>query len=114
MFNRLRLALHFTILLGGALVSVAHAQALDFHAKWQDNSQDELGFRVYRVSGPNTTRTKMCETAANILTCAITDTIVSNNCYVTIAFNSFGESDDSNQACAGKPTKPGTMTITVP
>lgn len=95
-------------------LSLAHAQALDFHITWKDNSQDELGFRGYRVSGPNTTRTKVCETVANTQTCAVTDTIVGNNCYVMVAFNTFGESTDSNQACAGKPTTPGTVSITVP
>ncbi len=92
----------------------AQAQALDFHLAWKDNSADELGFRGYRISGPNTTRTKVCEVLTNVSTCPVTDTIVGNNCYVVVAFNSFGESLDSNQACAGKPTTPGTVTITVP
>lgn len=92
----------------------AHAAPLVFSLKWQDNSNNEIGFRGYRVSGPNTTRTLACTVATPNTSCQITDDVASNPCYVVVAYNTFGESEDSNQACTAKPLAPGTLTITVP
>jgi hypothetical protein len=63
---------------------------------WEDTSDNEKGFRIYRITPKG--KTKITEVGANVTT--YTDkTSLSNACYVVTAFNSGGESDPSNTSC---------------
>jgi hypothetical protein len=63
---------------------------------WEDTSDNEKGFRIYRVTPKG--KTKIAEVGANVTT--YTDkSSLSKACYVVTAFNSAGESDPSNMSC---------------
>jgi hypothetical protein len=63
---------------------------------WEDTSDNENGFRIYRITPKG--RTKIAEVRANVTT--YTDkSPASRPCYVVTAFNSAGESDPSNVSC---------------
>jgi hypothetical protein len=89
----------FSILLLSEL-EFADAQAVKtssgIRLNWEDTSNNEKGFRIYRVMPKG--KTKIAEVGANIT--SYTDkSALSNACYVVTAFNSAGESDPSNVAC---------------
>ena len=63
---------------------------------WKDNSADESGFRVYRITGNQ--KIKLAEVGPN------TTTYVDNNappkaCYVVVAYNAAGESAPTSEIC---------------
>ena len=63
---------------------------------WKDNSADESGFRVYRITGNQ--KIKLAEVGPN------TTTYVDNNappkaCYVVVAYNAAGESSPTSEIC---------------
>jgi hypothetical protein len=63
---------------------------------WKDNSADESGFRVYRITGNE--KIKLAEVGPN------TTTYVDNNappkaCYVVVAYNAAGESSPTSEIC---------------
>jgi hypothetical protein len=65
---------------------------------WEDTSDNEKGFRIYRVTPKG--KTKIGEVGANVTT--YTDkSPTSTACYAVTAFNSAGESDPSNVSCVG-------------
>jgi serine protease len=70
---------------------------------WEDTSQDEEGFRIYRVVGKD--RKIIAEVAPNV-TRYVDRNAPSNACYIITAFNAAGESSPSNSACqsASSPT----------
>src|SRR5262245_40390851 len=97
--NRKSLWLFTCLLLSG--VNFAKAQqamkvprGVKLH--WEDTSDNEKGFRIYRITPEG--KTKIGEVGANVTT-YIDKTAVSNACYVVTAFNSAGESDLSNTNC---------------
>ncbi len=94
------------------LAASARADMLSFKLHYTDASNNELGFRAYRVS-PGT-RAKVGEVAAGVVDIPVTDEVSVSPCYVVRAYNSIGESLDSNQACAVVPLAPGSTTIVVP
>ena len=63
---------------------------------WKDNSYNEDGFRIYRITGNQ--RTKIAEVAPNI-TKYVDKNASPKACYVVTAFNSAGESLPTNKAC---------------
>jgi hypothetical protein len=97
--NRKSLWLFTGLLLSG--VNFAEAQqAVKLPAgiklNWEDTSDNEKGFRIYRVTPKG--KTKIAEVGANVTT--YTDkSSLSEACYVVTAFNSAGESDPSNVSC---------------
>ena len=69
---------------------------------WEDTSDNEKGFRIYRITPKG--KTKIAEVRANITT--YTDkNPASRSCYMVTAFNSAGESDPTNVSCVGDATK---------
>ncbi len=65
---------------------------------WEDTSDNEMGFRIYRVTPKG--KTKIAEVRANVTT--YTDKSPSSRtCYVVTAFNAAGESDPTNVSCVG-------------
>lgn len=65
---------------------------------WEDTSNNEDGFRIYRVTAEG--KTKIAEVGANVTT--YTDkSPLPKACYVVTAFNSAGESAPSNVSCLG-------------
>jgi hypothetical protein len=63
---------------------------------WEDTSDNEKGFRIYRITPKG--KTKIAEVGANVTT-YIDKTSLANACYIVVAFNSAGESDPSNTSC---------------
>src|SRR5215510_4529902 len=63
---------------------------------WEDTSDNEKGFRIYRVAPKG--KTKIGEVGANV-TDYIDKSPPPKACYVVTAFNSAGESDPSNVSC---------------
>jgi hypothetical protein len=65
---------------------------------WRDNSSNETGFRVQRTGDGNTA---IFSVSANVTTLVDTTPVPGiRYCYRVIAFNSVGDSDASNEACA--------------
>jgi len=64
---------------------------------WKDNSGDETGFRIYRITGDQ--KVKIAELEANVTT--YTDkNAPPKACYLVVAFNAAGESSSpTSQAC---------------
>src|SRR5262245_2808168 len=66
------------------------------HLSWKDNSQNEKGFRIYRITGNQ--KLKIAEVGPNITT-FIDKNATPKACYVVTAFNSTEESSPTNEAC---------------
>lgn len=66
--------------------------------KWQDNSGNETGFRVYRKLPGENVFSIVATTASNVAT-YIDGTTAEGACYQVKAFNDDGESLPSNTAC---------------
>jgi hypothetical protein len=66
------------------------------YLKWEDTSDNEEGFRIYRLTSKDTK--KIAEVGPNITTYTDKDTFA-GACYVVSAFNSAGESSPSNTSC---------------
>jgi hypothetical protein len=64
--------------------------------KWEDTSDNEEGFRIYRITAKDTK--KIAEVGSNVTSYVDRDA-VSGACYAVSAFNSAGESSPSNTAC---------------
>lgn len=77
----------------------ASAEATALRLNWGDNSNNESGFVIERLSGSNYVR--IASVAANVLTYTDTNlTVGSSYCYRVRAFNSAGTSGSTNAACA--------------
>jgi hypothetical protein len=66
------------------------------HLKWEDTSDNEDGFRIYRITAKDTT--KIAEVGPNVTTYFDKDALA-GACYAVSAYNSAGESSPSNTAC---------------
>jgi hypothetical protein len=66
------------------------------HLKWEDTSDDEEGFRIYRVTPKG--KSKLGEVGANVTNYVDKDSM-REGCYLVTAFNAAGESSPSNAAC---------------
>ena len=68
---------------------------------WQDNSNNEDGFRVQRKLGPTGTFADLANVGANVTTHLDTTTLAGTEyCYRVAAFNIAGASGLTNEACA--------------
>src|SRR5262245_27986115 len=84
------------LLSNGRLAEGQHATPGGVKLHWEDTSDNEKGFRIYRVAPKG--KTKIGEVGANV-TEYIDKNPVPKACYVVTAFNSAGESDPSNVSC---------------
>lgn len=66
------------------------------HLQWKDNSGNESGFRIYRITGSQ--KIKIAELGPNTTT-YIDENAPAKACYVVVAFNSAGESSPTNNVC---------------
>jgi len=65
---------------------------------WEDTSDNEKGFRIYRITPKG--KTRIAELGANVTSYTVKSP-ASKDCYVVTAFNSAGESRPSNVSCVG-------------
>jgi hypothetical protein len=63
---------------------------------WQDTSENEDGFRIYRIT--NDQKKIIAEVGPNV-TRYVDKEAPRNSCYVVTAFNAAGESDPTGSAC---------------
>lgn len=96
-----------------AVPALAQPVTTNIKLHYQDNSDNEAGFRAYLVAGNPPIYTKVGEVGANVVDIPVVADLSTQPCYVARAFNSIGESADSNKACAIKPMAPGTTTIVI-
>ena len=90
----------FTLLVTGTFAEAQQAAKIPRSVKlhWEDTSDSEKGFRIYRITPKG--KTKIAEVGANVT--SYTDkSPASKACYVVAAFNSAGESGPSNISCVG-------------
>ncbi len=83
---------------------------------WQDNSDNEDGFKVERKtpSIPGDIFGEIGQVTANVATYQDTVTDGKERCYRVRAFNASGDSVYTNEACGlPKPAEPGGLTISV-
>jgi len=66
------------------------------HLSWKDNSANESGFRIYRITGNQ--KIKIAELGPDITTYIDKDA-PPKACYLVVAFNSAGESPPTSKAC---------------
>jgi len=66
------------------------------HLSWRDNSGNETGFRIYRITGNQ--KIKIAELGPNA-NAYIDKDAPPKACYVVVAFNSAGESSPTSKAC---------------
>jgi len=66
---------------------------------WQDTSENEDGFRIYRVT--NAQKVLIAEVGPNV-TQYVDKNAPGQACYIVTAFNAAGESNTSNSACQSK------------
>jgi hypothetical protein len=64
---------------------------------WEDTSENEDGFRIYRVV--NNQKTLIAEVGPNV-THYVDKSAPRDACYIVTAFNAAGESNTSNSACS--------------
>lgn len=108
-------AILVALLAGGVSLAQAADRAVTFQLNWQDNSDNETGFRIYKDAG--TTPLGSVGTNITAFQHKMTAPEGSNHCFAVTAFNDTGESARSNQACATvpfvTPTAPGGVSVTV-
>ena len=93
----------------------AHAQTVTHHLTWTDNSDNETGFRGYLLNATGGHGTVVCDVPTGNVGCPITPFYVSGACFVVVAYNTAGESADSNTACVlNVPKSPSGVTIVTP
>ncbi len=66
------------------------------HLAWKDNSSNETGFRIYRITGSQII--KIAELGPNT-TSYVDPAAPPKSCYVVVAFNSAGESAPTAKVC---------------
>jgi hypothetical protein len=85
-----------------AAVCIFACNATTRTLSWEDTSQNEEGFRIYRVVGKD--RKIIAEVGPNV-TQYVDRNAPPNSCYIIPAFNAVGESSPSNFVCpTGSPS----------
>jgi hypothetical protein len=79
---------------GGFYFPGCSAQSMTL--SWQDTSQNEDGFRIYRII--NDQKEVIAEVGPNV-TRFVDKDAPRNSCYVVTAFNAVGESDPTGATC---------------
>jgi hypothetical protein len=90
--------------------NLARAQSATIIGTWSDSNSTEDGYRIYRDDTPHT---KMCETAADAITCQFADNISVGECYLLVAFSATYGDGPSVRACGANLQSPGTFTIII-
>jgi hypothetical protein len=85
-----------SLIAGGAALSFHGCNAGTMTLSWQDTSNNEDGFRIYRSSGDQ--KRIIGEVGPNV-TRYIDNQAPPNACYVVTAFNAAGESTPTGSAC---------------
>lgn len=109
---------YMVLLIGGLSLFATIVQAQELRLTWQDNSNNEVGFKVERKLGVAGTFAEITQPTINVTT--YTDTglaFATSYCYRVRAFNAAGNSGYSNEACATTtanplPTAPSGLTVT--
>ncbi len=94
----------------------AQTATYEHNLTWQDNSDNEDGFKVERKtpSIPGDTFGEIAQVIANVATYKDTVADGQERCYRVRAFNAAGDSAFTNEACGlPKPRDPITLTVTV-
>jgi hypothetical protein len=92
----------------------AQTATYEHNLTWQDNSDNEDGFKIERKSTPTDTFGEINTVAANVVTYKDTVTDGQQKCYRVRAFNAAGDSAFTNEACGNpKPVEPINLTISV-
>ena len=95
-FGGLLIALAVSIYFLSSRYRMAPVHPQTAHLSWKDNSKNENGFRIYRITGDQ--KTKIAEVGPNVTTFIDTNA-TPKACYVVTAFNSTEESSPTNKAC---------------
>jgi hypothetical protein len=80
----------------GAAFYVHGCSARTMTLSWEDTSENEDGFRIYRITGDH--KTMIAEVAPNV-TRYVDKNAPRDACYVVTAFNAAGESTPTGSAC---------------
>lgn len=92
-----------------ALAKPTGAAAVSLRLTWQDNSNDESGFKIERLV--NGTLTEIATVGADVVSYTDSGLVAGAlYCYQVRAFNSAGSSSASNLACVTTPTQNGGAT----
>lgn len=81
---------------GGFYFAGCSAQSQSMTLSWQDTSQNEDGFRIYRIT--NDQKEVIAEVGPNV-TRFVDKEAPRNSCYVVTAFNAVGESGPTGATC---------------
>src|SRR2546428_14112921 len=103
-----------SLLLLTAMTWPGVAPAAQLGASWTDNSTNEAGFKIERMTGTTGTFAQVATVGAN--TSAYTDPNLSAGttyCYRARAYNAAGDSAYSNQACGTAAVASFTLTVTM-
>ena len=113
---------HLVLILAAVLcllfASKAEAQTATYehNLTWQDNSDNEDGFKIERKtpSIPGDTFGEIGQVGANVATYKDTVNDGQQRCFRVRAFNAAGDSGFTNEACGlHKPKDPVSLTVTV-
>ena len=94
--NRVGRVLLLLLIAGGAALSFPGCSAGAMTLSWQDTSNNEDGFRIYRITGDQ--KQVIGEVGPNV-TSYIDGQAPRDACYVVTAFNAAGESTPAGSAC---------------
>jgi len=104
------------IVLSFLLAVPVSAQVITHTLTWQDNSNNEDGFKVEQALGTTGAFSEISQVAANATTAVGTVSDQQNRCYRVRAFNTVGDSAYTNVACSLQPptTPPPTSVPNAP
>ena len=86
----------FLLTSAGVASCVHGCSAKSMTLSWQDTSENEDGFRIYRITGDH--KTVIAEVGPNV-TRYVDKDAPHNACYLVAAFNAAGESTPAGSAC---------------
>jgi titin len=85
-----------SLITAGAALYIPGCNAKTLTLSWQDTSENENGFRIYRITGDQ--KKLIAEVAPNV-TRYVDQNAPRDACYVVTAFNAAGESTPTGSAC---------------
>ena len=90
------------------------ATAAQVQLNWVDNSNDEVGFNIERKIGPTGTYAQIASVGANVTSYVDSNVLnATTYCYRLNAFNAYGTSPYSPEACATTPVLIQNFTLAV-
>jgi hypothetical protein len=84
----------FRLLMGTLALLACNARPMTL--SWQDTSENEEGFRIYRIA--NNEKKLIAQVGPNV-TQYVDKNAPADACYIVTAFNAAGESKATNSAC---------------